>query len=66
MNLELTLRIISAVSRIALAKAELDSDDDMYDILDIIFKSIITAYHKNDLYAIEEILDNAEKVLSIM
>ena len=66
MNLELCLRIIDVLCMIMQAKAELESDDDMYDILDIIFKSIITAYHKNDLYAIEEILDNAEKVLSIM
>ena len=66
MDLELTLRIISTISSIALAKEELDSDDDMYDILDIIFKSIMLAYHKNDQYTLEEILCKAEDIIETL
>ncbi len=66
MDLELALRVISAVSEITLAKAELDSDDDMYDILDIIFKSIMLAYHKNDQYTLEEILCKAEDIIETL
>ncbi len=66
MDLEFTLRIISTISSIALAKEELDSDDDMYDILDIIFKSIMLAYHKNDQYILEEILCKAEDIIETL
>ena len=66
MNLELSLRVIDVICKIMQARAELDSDDDMYDIIEIIFSSIITAYHRNDSYALEEILNNAEAIIETM
>ena len=66
MNLDLSIRIIDVICKITQVRAELDSDDDMYDIIEIIFTSILTAYHKNDSYALEEILSNAETIIETM
>lgn len=66
MNLELCLRIIEVICMIMQAKAELDPDDEMYDIIEIIFTSIIAAYRKNDQFALEKILSNAETIIETM
>ena len=66
MNLDLSIRIIDVICKITQVRAELDSDDDMYDIIEIIFTSILTAYHKNDSYALEKILSNAETIIETM
>ena len=66
MNLELCLRIIDVICMIMQSKAELESDDDMYDIIEIIFTSIIAAYRKNDPFALEKILSNAETIIETM
>ena len=66
MNLELSLRVIDVICEIMQAKAELKSDDDMYDIIEIIFTSIIAAYRKNDQFALEKLLSNAETIIETM
>lgn len=66
MNLELCLRLIDVICEIMQAKANLNPDDDMYDIIEIVFSSLIAAYRKNDQFALEEILSNAETIIETM
>jgi len=66
MNLELCLRLIDVICEIMQAKANLDPDDDMYDIIEIVFSSLIAAYRKNDQFALEEILSNAETIIETL
>ncbi len=61
MSQELTIRIIDVVCTLIKAKNEMDSDD-FSDVIDIIIKSIVVAYHKNDSTALEMILDRAESL----
>lgn len=65
MNLDLSLRIIDAVCTLIHVKMEMDSYD-LGDVIDIILKSIVVAYHNNDQTALERILDHAEKLNNAM